>query len=292
VRWLYHLVTRETPLDEHYAPPSLAREGFVHLSFRDDLAESARRHFAHAHPIDVWQVDPRRLDANVTLDDTPRGPMPHLRGAIPRDAVRAVIPFDAITDAPDLVRGHSVAFVAFEGMTLLDLVGVHDPVSRIRTMGFDPAVTAEIISATDHAVWTSDHATLSVARVRPPLDAFDLVVVPGGLGARALAHRADVIAWLKTFPPNRMIASVCTGSLLLGAAGRLAGRRATTHFSAYEDLAAWCAEVIPERVVTDGPVHTAGGVTSGIDLGIHLVRRLTDEATARAIARQMEHRFA
>jgi cyclohexyl-isocyanide hydratase len=96
-----------------------------------------------------------------------------------------------------------------------------------------------------------------------------------------------VIAWLQTFPPNRLAASVCTGALLLGAMGRLQNRRATTHASALEQLPRWGATPVDARVVVDGNVVTAGGVTSALDLGLHLARALTDDATADRIAAQM-----
>lgn len=287
MRWLYHLVPRGAHLPDDYAPPSLARDGFVHLSFLDAVAESARLHFPAGVALDVWRVDPRRLDAPLALATTPRGPMPHLHGPLPRDAVRAVTPLEALETQPDAVTGHRVVFVAFEGMTLLDLVGVHDPVSRVRTMGFDADATTEIVGVTGR-VWCSDGATLAVERVRPPLDDADLVVVPGGRDTRRLQRDEAVVAWLASRPANRAVASVCSGALLLGAAGRLRGRRATTHRSAFEELAAHGAEVVAERVVRDGAVWTAGGVTSGIDLGLALVEWLTDRATRDAVARQME----
>ena len=100
MRWIFH-IAREAPSGDVYAPPSLASEGFVHASFRDDVRESARVHFAGARDLIVLQIDPRRLDARVEIARTPRGPMPHVHGPIPRDAIRAVIPLDEIDHAPD-----------------------------------------------------------------------------------------------------------------------------------------------------------------------------------------------
>ena len=84
-------------------------------------------------------------------------------------------------------------------------------------------------------------------------------------------------------------ASVCTGALLLGAAGFLAGKSATTHPSALRELEPYCGEVRTDRVVDAGGVVTAGGVTAGIDLGLHLVRRLAGTEACRRIARQMDY---
>ncbi|MCZ7684701.1 MAG: DJ-1/PfpI family protein [Sandaracinaceae bacterium] len=83
---------------------------------------------------------------------------------------------------------------------------------------------------------------------------------------------------------------MCTGALLLGAAGHLEGLRATTHASALEDLAPYCAEVVRERIVDEGRVVTAGGVTSALDLGVHLVAKHWGPEAALTIARQMEYR--
>ena len=302
-RWLFHLVRAEDlgwGSDGRYAPPSLAREGFIHASYKDCVAESARLYFAAEDlaGLRVLAIDPRRLDVPVEIAETPRGPMPHVHGSIPVDAVR-VIGLDALDVHPDLVTGTRIAFAAFPGLTLLDLVGPLDALSRIASMGFDPTTTCEVIALARRlddcdppsdppVAWSAWGAELVTARHRPPLDAFDVLVVPGGPGTRALEKDADVIAWLSTFPANRLLASVCTGALLLGAAGRLRGKRATTHHTMTSELARFGATAIGERVVDEGQLVTAGGVTSGIDLGLHLVRRLAGEDAHARIAAQME----
>jgi cyclohexyl-isocyanide hydratase len=287
MRWIYHLTHDTTVPVGGYAPPSLAAEGFVHGSYRDAVRESARLYFPADRAPVAWQIDPRRLDVPVDVAATPRGPMPHLHGVVPADAVRAVLPLDALDAAPDVVTGHRIALVAFQGMTLLDLVGALDPLARLRGMGFDPDARCEVVSADVETPWSHEGASVSCARVRPDLGAFDLLVIPGGPGARALAEDPSVIAWLKGYPDNRLAASVCTGALLLGAMGRLRGRRATTHASAMDQLPRWGATPVDARVVRDGNVITAGGVTHAIDLGLHLARTLTDDATADRIATQM-----
>jgi cyclohexyl-isocyanide hydratase len=289
MRWLYHLLDARHPAGDPYAPGSLAREGFVHCSWRDAVAESARLHFAPGAPLDVLQIDPRRLDAPVTVAATPRGPMPHVHGEIPGDAIRARLSLDALGGAPDEVRGTRFGLLAFDGMTLLDLVGVLDPLSRIASMGLDPEARCSVISADGgRRPWAGAEATLEVERKRVDLDEFDVLVVPGGLGTRRLAHDPELAAWLRRFPPNRLAASVCTGALLLGAAGRLRGRRATTHASALELLTGFGATPVRERVVDEGQLVTAAGVTAAIDLGIHLVRRLVGDEAAARVAAQME----
>jgi cyclohexyl-isocyanide hydratase len=298
MRWLYHVVrAKDAPPQDtsaSYAPASLAREGFVHASYRDDVAETARLYFPDAVAADagealvVLQIDPRRLPCPVREEATPRGPMPHVFGPIPLEAVRDRLSLAAVATAPEKVQHTRIAFVAFRGMTLLDLVGVLDPVSRIRSMGFDETLACEVVAATAERVVTSDwQMRVEAERTRPPLDAYDLVVVAGGVPARTLVNDADVTSWLASFSANRTMASVCTGALLLGAAGRLAGKRATTHHSAKAELSRYDATYVDARVVDEGAVVTAGGVTCGIDLGLHLVRRLEGDDVADKIAAQM-----
>lgn len=101
MRWLYHLLPADTAVPDPYAPPSLSREGFVHASFRDAVLESARLYFPPGQALTVLQIDPRRLRAPLVLCDTPRGPMPHVHGPIPADAIAARLPLSALASAPD-----------------------------------------------------------------------------------------------------------------------------------------------------------------------------------------------
>jgi putative intracellular protease/amidase/uncharacterized protein (DUF952 family) len=296
MRWIFHLVRADAEgfvVNGRYAPPSLDEEGFIHGSYRDAVAESARLYFPRGAELRAVAIDPRRLDVRVEVADTPRGPMPHLIGAIPVDAMR-FIDVAEVPGHPDEVTGTRIAFAAFEGMTLLDLVGPLDALSRIATMGVDPSACCEVVALTrpdgapEAPVWAACGAELRAKRHRPDPGAFDVLVVPGGPGTRELTRDEGVLAWLRAFPHNRLIASVCTGSLLLGAAGRLQGRRATTHHAMLGELARFGATAVRERVVDDGQLVTAGGVTSGIELGLHLVERLAGKEARRRIATQME----
>ena len=116
-----------------------------------------------------------------------------------------------------------------------------------------------------------------------------LLVVPGGLGTRILQHDKAFIDWIRTSKSVKLKASVCTGSLLLGAAGFLKDKRATTHPNAFEELKRYCGQVFNDRVVDEGDVVTARGVTSSIDLGLHLVERLAGAETRTRIAKQMDY---
>jgi uncharacterized protein (DUF952 family) len=291
LRWLYHLAT-EPPPDGEVAPASLATEGFVHCSYRPAVRESAALYFKPDQRLYVYRIDPRRLESEVRVADTPRGPMPHVHGPIVRDAIHEVVSLDALDDRPDEVRGTRFAFYAFSGMTLLDLVGVLDPISRLFGMRFDDSTTCSVVCDVYGNAFRIEGATLRTNIIRPDLSQFDVLVIPGGPGTRALEKDAGVIEWLRTFPSNRLVVSVCTGALLLGAMGRLQGKRATTHASAIDRLPEYGAALAPGRVVRDGQVITSGGVTAGIDAGLYVVRHLMGEEVMTKMGKQMEHTYA
>jgi cyclohexyl-isocyanide hydratase len=180
------------------------------------------------------------------------------------------------------------AFVIFDRMTALDFVGVYDPLGRLRTMGVLPDFEWTVCAMT--ATVVDDRGLRFLPNtVGESLEHFDLLVAPGGFGTRALQHDAAFIRWLQTAQCVPLKASVCTGALLLGAAGFLAGKPATTHPSALRELQAYCGEVRAERVIDAGEVVTAGGVTAAIDLGLHLVRRLAGAEAMLRIAQQMDY---
>jgi transcriptional regulator GlxA family with amidase domain len=137
---------------------------------------------------------------------------------------------------------------------------------------------------------------LELAPHRALSEHVDVLVVPGGgwgdhapQGAWAEVQRGELPrAIAARHAAGATVASVCTGALLLAAAGLLEGRPATTHHTALDDLAQRGARVVRERVVDDGDVLTAGGVTSGLDLALHLVERLFGSALAAARAGEIE----
>ena len=182
------------------------------------------------------------------------------------------------------------AFVLFDRLTALDFIGVYDPVTRLQSMNLLPNFHWQLCAYTETV--TDDRGLrLAPDRVRPSLADYDLIIVPGGYGTRTLIHDAKFLDWLRTAAPVPLKASVCTGSLLLGAAGFLSGKRATTHPSAVGELAPYCAAVSGERIVDAGDVITAGGVTAAIDLGLYLVERLAGADARAQVARQMDYPY-
>lgn len=180
-----------------------------------------------------------------------------------------------------------VAFVIFERMTALDFVGAYDAVTRLRTMLFRPDLAWDICALTAQ-VSDPNGLKFSATRVDEPLDAYGLVIVPGGYGTRELMDDERFIEWLRTAEGCELKASVCTGSLLFGAAGFLKGKRAATHPTARTELEKFC-EVSEQRVVDEGEVITAGGVTAAIDLGLHLCGRLAGAEAREKIRQQMDY---
>jgi cyclohexyl-isocyanide hydratase len=183
-----------------------------------------------------------------------------------------------------------IAFLVFPRLTLLDLIGGYDALRRVATMGIDREVTHRVIG-TERTIVDETGLVLTPDAVYEDLSGFDLLYVPGGFGTRALMNDPRLVDYLRTWGPERPLASVCTGSLLLGQAGYLRSRRATTHHNALEVLRPLCREVVTDRrIVDESPVVTAGGVASSLDLGLYLVEKFWGAPAREKIAAQMEYR--
>lgn len=182
------------------------------------------------------------------------------------------------------------AFVVFDRMTALDFVGFYDAVTRLKSMKIREDFEWRVCAMREQ-VEDDRGLKLEADAVGGSLAGFDLLFVPGGFGTRTLQHDPAFVEWLRTVRPAALKVSVCTGALLLGAAGFLRGRRATTHPSAYRELEPYCATVVPERVVDEGDVITARGVSSAIDLGLHVVGRLAGNEARARVAVQMDYPY-
>lgn len=180
-----------------------------------------------------------------------------------------------------------IAFVLYDGLTALDFVGAYDPVTRIRTMGFRDDVEWDLWGL-DEAVTATGGLTFETTAIDEPLGDYDLVFLPGGIGTSLPAADHPIVRRLRAATDCRYKASVCTGALLLAAAGLLDGRRATTHPTAYDALAER-AIVSERRVVRDGDVVTGRGVSAALDVGLYLSELLTDAETRDQIAVQMDY---
>jgi transcriptional regulator GlxA family with amidase domain len=187
-----------------------------------------------------------------------------------------------------------VEVLLYEGFDELDGVG---PYEVFRTAGaFGGEVETRTVSL-DGTGWETAGHGLRVG-VDGVLSEPDLLVVPGGgwnagddrPGARREAERGAVPTAIRDrHEAGATVASVCTGGMLLAEAGMLDGRPAVTHAGALDDLRATRAEVVDARVVDDGDVLTAGGITSGLDLALHLVSRLCGADVADRVATELEY---
>jgi len=183
--------------------------------------------------------------------------------------------------------GLKIAFIIYDEMTALDFIGVYDPLTRLKTMGFMPDLNWEVC-ATAKEVSDVTGLRFTATKVLNPLGTYDMVVVPGGFGSRKLVSNKKFIEWLRTASSCQLKVSVCTGSVLLGAAGFLQGKKATTHRTAFDELRQY-ATVVDQRIVDEGDVITARGVSSSIDLGLYICEKLAGREVKEEIRRQMDY---
>ena len=180
-----------------------------------------------------------------------------------------------------------VAIPLFPKFTALDAVGPYEVLQRVPTFDitFLGHARGEVRSENGMLALTAD-ATFE------ELPEPDVIVFPGGVGTRVLERDERVLDWVRhAHAGSRCTTSVCTGSLVLGAAGLLEGLTATTHWACYRELAAHGAEPTPERVVAhlDRRIITAAGVSSGIDMALRLVELLVDRTAAEAAQLMIEY---
>ncbi|MNC05933.1 Isonitrile hydratase [compost metagenome] len=183
-----------------------------------------------------------------------------------------------------------IGFILFDGMTFLDFAGFYDVICRLGQFEAGKGLEWDICGVSDEV---TDELGLSmkISRVMPDLSAYDLVFVPGGLGTRKLRYDEVFINWLRGAAAAPYKVSVCTGSLLLGAAGFLHASSATTHPSAYELLEPYCRNVVKARIVQDGNVITGGGVSASIDLGLYVLSLLAGEEAMLAVKQQIDYPY-
>lgn len=183
-----------------------------------------------------------------------------------------------------------IALVLFDGVTFLDFVGFYDVIYRLRQFEPTKDTTWDICGLTEE-VTDELGMRVSVNVIRPDLSRYDLVFIPGGMGTRKLREDADFINWIRTAESAEFKVSVCTGSLLWGAAGFLKGRKATTHPNVYDLLQPYCEEVVQARIVKDGYFITAGGVATSIDLGVYVIERFAGAEAAQLVKKQIDYPY-
>jgi putative intracellular protease/amidase len=178
-----------------------------------------------------------------------------------------------------------IAILLYDRFTALDAIGPYEVLSRLPGADLKFVALEEGPVRTDNGM-LSILAETSIADVAPP----DIVLVPGGPGEVAARAGGPVLEWVRTVhETTTWTTSVCTGSLVLAAAGLLTGKRATSHWLALEALGDLGAEPVSERVVFDGKVVTAAGVSAGIDMALTLAAKIAGEQVAQAIQLGIEY---
>ncbi len=177
-----------------------------------------------------------------------------------------------------------VGLLVFPRVQQLDLTGPYEVFASM------PETRVELISKTLEAVVSATGLILTPTVTFATCPQLDVLCVPGGAGVNALLTDSETLTFVKRQASGaRYVTSVCTGALVLGAAGLLQGKRATTHWAAHDLLAAFGAIPTQGRVVRDGTLLTGGGVTAGIDFALTLAAELVGQAAAEAVQLGLEY---
>jgi putative intracellular protease/amidase len=179
----------------------------------------------------------------------------------------------------------NIAIVLYDRFTALDAIGPYEVLSRL------PGASVAFVAAEAGPVRTDNGMlTLLVERSLVQMPEPDIVLVPGGPGEVVQRAGGAVLEWLRQADrTSTWTTSVCTGSLILAAAGLLEGKRATSHWLALDELARLGAQPVAERVVFDGKLVTAAGVSAGIDMALTLAANIAGETVAQAIQLGIEY---
>ena len=177
-----------------------------------------------------------------------------------------------------------IGFLLFPQVQQLDLTGPYDVLASL------PDVKVHLIWKDLMPITASTGLMLKPTVTFDDCPALDVICIPGGSGVGPLMEDEQTLAFIKAQAANaRYVTSVCTGALVLGAAGLLKGKRATTHWAYHELLAPLGAIAVNDRVVRDGNLLTGGGITAGIDFALTLAAELYSDAAAQLVQLQIEY---
>lgn len=177
-----------------------------------------------------------------------------------------------------------IAILLFDDITSLDAVGPYEVLSRI------PGASVSWVASSPGLKRAKGGLTLMAERRLDEAPAPQIVLVPGGSGVDSVMQEPAVLEWIRNAHRTSLFTTaVCTGSLVLGAAGLLKGVKATTHWNYRERLSGLGADVSPERVVRSGKIVTAAGVSAGIDMALRLVQWMAGDRAAQAIQLGIEY---
>ncbi|SRR5579883_518585 len=177
-----------------------------------------------------------------------------------------------------------IVFLFYDAMTALDAVGPHEILCRL------PGVTVKRVAKSAGKITTDSSLILNAEYALSDVSHADILFVPGAGNATTLQKNPETLDWIrKIHPKTTWTTSVCTGSLILGAAGILSGVKATTHWAALDRLSTWGALPIEERIVESGKVITAAGVSAGIDMALTLAAKISGENIAKLLQLGIEY---
>ncbi len=178
-----------------------------------------------------------------------------------------------------------IVCLLFEGITALDIVGPYEVLQRLpeAKVTFVASSAGEVRTDNGFLALVADHSLDEITHA-------DVLVVPGGFATRALEHDERLLEWIRAIDvTTQWTTSVCTGSMLLAAAGLLVGKEATTHWASLGRLAEYGAIPTGRRVVEQGKIVTAAGVSAGIDMGLTLAARIAGDEYAQGIQLGIEY---
>ena len=181
-----------------------------------------------------------------------------------------------------------IAFIIYDKMTTLDFIGAYDPLTRLKTMGFISDLEYDVCSNKNKII-SAEGLEITADKNLNNLSQYDFIVVPGGEGIKYIAQDKKFIEWIKTAQDKSTITSVCGGSIILGLAGLIKDKKATTPPLLMENLKKFTSKVTDKRIVEDKNIITARGVTSSIDLGLFLCEKIAGKEIRVKIQKQMDY---
>lgn len=177
-----------------------------------------------------------------------------------------------------------IAFLFYEGMTALDAIGPHEVLSHL------PGACVKRVGRHSGPIRTCTNLLLTADYALSDISYADVLIVPGAGNATSLHDHPDILAWIRSIhETTTWTTSVCTGSLILGAAGLLNGLQATSHWAVIERLQKWGATPTHHRVVETGKIITAAGVSAGIDMALMLAAKIAGQAVAESLQLGIEY---
>lgn len=183
-----------------------------------------------------------------------------------------------------------MAFIFFDDMTTLDFAGFHNAITWLKKRNMLEDLSWDFCSNKEEI--TDDRGMIiKMNRVMPHLAKYDLIFIPGGQATRKLIYDNAFIEWIQTAKDVKYKVSVCTGALLLGAAGFTKDKIITTNPLALAELEPYCKEVVKVRAMRDGDVFTGGGITASVDLGLYFIETIIDKKTAAEIQKVMDYPY-